>query len=232
MNFAIDYGSTEDFRNAADTIGYAMVDRPRPPVRLRGHHGPANAGEVVGWAYGAEPAMCPTPSASTATTSSPRWSASRRRRTPPLENVEAQMRAGALKDKKAEMYMDIMTGSLSRRWPRRPFPRERVVASNGVSLKFPSIQGAGGAPEPDVVGAAYALRPRRGQRAHSRGQRSLGHRPGHPEPRGGHGQFRQEVNGLNDRTYFRNLPLSSGAPVRLSSAIQEKAEVEDLRQGS
>ena len=46
------------------------------------------------------------------------------------------------------------------------------------------------------------------------------------------GTFATEVGSLNERTYFRNLPLSSGTPVRLSSAIQEKAEVEDLRQGS
>ena len=46
------------------------------------------------------------------------------------------------------------------------------------------------------------------------------------------GTFATEVSTLNDRTYFRNLPQTSGAPVRLSSAIQEKADVEDLRQGS
>ena len=33
----------------------------------------------------------------------------------------------------------------------------RVSTASGVSLKTPSIQGAGGNPEPDVIGAAYAL---------------------------------------------------------------------------
>jgi hypothetical protein len=46
------------------------------------------------------------------------------------------------------------------------------------------------------------------------------------------GDFATEVNGLNDRTYFRNLPIGSGAPVRLSNAIQDKADLKDFRQGS
>ena len=46
------------------------------------------------------------------------------------------------------------------------------------------------------------------------------------------GNFAAEVNNLNNRTYFRNLPLTSGAAVRLANAIREKADVEDLRQGS
>ena len=46
------------------------------------------------------------------------------------------------------------------------------------------------------------------------------------------GEFSTEVKNLNDRTYFRNLPLSSGAPVRLSNAILEKADIDDQRQGS
>jgi hypothetical protein len=46
------------------------------------------------------------------------------------------------------------------------------------------------------------------------------------------GEFATEVKSLNDRTYFRNLPIGSGAPVRLSNAITEKADIEDLRQGS
>ena len=60
---------------------------------------------------------------------------------------------------------------------------------------------------------------------------ALGHRPGHPQrsrPR----HSPAEVNSLNDRSYFRNLPLTSGAAVRLANAIREKADVEDLRQGS
>jgi DNA-binding cell septation regulator SpoVG len=46
------------------------------------------------------------------------------------------------------------------------------------------------------------------------------------------GQFTTEVKNLNERTYFRNQPISSGAPVRLSNAIIEKADIDDLRQGS
>ena len=230
MNFAIDYGSTEDFRNAADTLGFAIVEARDVQAGTGAITGLPNGGEVVGWAYGAEPGDVSNPFRIDGNYIIATLVRVKEAGTPPLENVEDQMRAGALKDKKAERYMETMTGSSLEDIAEAA--GERVVAANGVSLKFPSIQGAGGAPEPDVVGAAFGLAL---DAVSDPIQGANGIWVIMPTVRNdveATGNFASEIQGLNDRTYFQNLPITSGAPIRLSSAIQEKAEVEDLRQGS
>ena len=108
----------------------------------------------------------------------------------------------------------------------------RVSTASGVSLKTPSIQGAGGNPEPDVIGAAYAL-PLNEVSAPIQGANGVWViAPVTRNEVEASGDFASQVNSLNDRSYFRNLPPTSGAPVRLAKAIQDKADVEDLRQGS
>ena len=230
LNFAIDNSNTEDFRNAADTMGYAVVTARDLQSGSEAITGLTNAGEVVGWAYGAEAGDVSNPFRIDGDYIIATLVRIKEAGVPPLENVEAQMRAGAIKDKKAEMYMDIMVGSSLEDVAEKA--GDKVSTATGVSLKFPSISGAGSAPEPDVIGAAFALpldvisEPIQG----ANGVWVIA--PVTRNPVEATGTFTTEVAGLNDRTYFRNLPLSSGAPVRLSSAIQEKAEVEDLRQGS
>ena len=230
MNFAIDYGTTEDFRNAADTLGFAVVTARDLQSGAEAITGLTNAGEVVGWAFGAEPGDVSNPFRIDGDYIIASLVRIKEAGVPPLENVEAQMRAGAIKDKKAEKYMDIMSGSSLEDVAEKA--GDRVSTASGVSLKFPSISGAGSAPEPDVIGAAFALplnvisEPIQG----ANGVWVIA--PVTRNPVEASGTFATEVGSLNERTYFRNLPLSSGTPVRLSSAIQEKAEVEDLRQGS
>ena len=230
MDFAIEYGSTEDFRNAADTLGYAIVEARDLQAGTAAITGLANAGEVVGWAYGAEAGDVSNPFRIDGNYVIATLVRIKEAGVPPLENVEAQMRAGALKAKKAEMYLDLMKGeSLA---DIAESVGSRVANATGVSLKFPSIQGAGGSPEPEVLGAAFTMdlntlsAPIQGANgvwvisATNRNDVAAS------------GDFASEVKSLNDRTYFRNLPLTSGAPVRLANAIREKADVEDLRQGS
>lgn len=230
MNFAIDYGSTEDFRNAADTLGYAIVEARDVQAGTGAITGLPNGGEVVGWAYGAEPGDVSNPFRIDGNYIIATLVRVKEAGAPPLENVEDQMRAGALKDKKAERYMELMTGSTLEDIAEAV--GDRVVGATGISLKTPSIQGAGGAPEPDVVGAAFGLDL---DAISDPIQGANGIWVIMPTVRNdveASGNFASEIQSLNDRTYFQNLPATSGAPVRLSSAIQEKAEVEDLRQGS
>ena len=54
MNFAIEYGDTEAFRNAADTMGYAIIEAKDVKSGAAGITGLMNGTEVVGWAFGAE----------------------------------------------------------------------------------------------------------------------------------------------------------------------------------
>ena len=229
MNFAIEYGDTEAFRNAADTMGYAIIEAKDVKSGAAGITGLMNGTEVVGWAFGAETGDVSNPFQIDGNYVIACLVNIKQAGEPPFENVEAAMRAGALQEKKAEMHMDIMKGSTLEAIAEQA--GDRVNTATGVSLKTPSISGAG-APEPNVVGAAFALPldvisdPIKG----SNGVWVIA-----PVTRNdveATGDFATEVNGLNDRTYFKNMPISSGAPVRLSNAIVEKAEVEDLRQGS
>ncbi len=230
MDFAIDYGSTGDFRNAADTMGYAIVEARDLQSGSSAITGLANAGEVVGWAYGAEAGDVSNPFRIDGNYVIATLVRIKEAGVPPLENVEAQMRAGAIQDKKAEMYIAKMEGASLAEIADNV--GSNVSDASGVSLKFPSIQGAGGSPEPEVLGAAFTmdLNTLSGPIQGANGIWVIS--PTTRNDVDASGNFVSEVNSLNDRTYFRNLPLTSGAPVRLANAIREKADVEDLRQGS
>lgn len=230
MNFAIENGDTESFRIAADTMGYAIVQASDVQSGTAAITGLANGAEVVGWAYGAEVGDVSNPFSIDGNYIIACLVNIKEKGVPPFENVEAAMRAGALKEKKAEMYMELMAGSSLDEIAEAV--GATVNSANGVGLKTPTITGAGSAPEPEVVGAAFAL----GLNEVSAPiQGNNGIFVVSPVTRNeveASGEFATEVQSLNDRTYFRNLPIGSGAPVRLSNAITEKADIEDLRQGS
>lgn len=230
MNFAIEYGDTEAFRNAADTMGYAIVEARDVKSGAEAITGLQNGAEVVGWAYGADKGDVSNPFQIDGNYIIACLVNIKEEGEPPFENVEAAMRAGALKEKKAELYMELMQGSSLEDIAEKA--GDQVNAAAGVSLKTPSISGAGGAPEPDVVGAAFAL-PLNTVSDPIQGANGVWViSPTLRNEVEATGDFKSEVSGLNDRTYFRNLPISSGASVRLSNAIRDKADVEDLRQGS
>ena len=230
MNFAIEYGDTESFRNAADTMGYAIVEARDVKSGAEAITGLQNGAEVVGWAYGADKGDVSNPFQIDGNYIIACLVNIKEEGEPPFENVEAAMRAGALKDKKAELYMDLMQGSSLEDIAEKA--GDQVNAAAGISLKTPSISGAGGAPEPDVVGAAFAL-PLNTLSDPIQGANGVWViSPTLRNEVEATGDFKSEVSGLNDRTYFRNLPISSGASVRLSNAIRDKADVEDFRQGS
>ena len=230
MNFAIEYGDTEAFRNAADTMGYAIVEARDVKSGAEAITGLQNGAEVVGWAYGADKGDVSNPFQIDGNYIIACLVNIKEEGEPPFENVEAAMRAGALKEKKAELYMELMQGSSLEDIAEKA--GDQVNAAAGISLKTPSISGAGGAPEPDVVGAAFAL-PLNTLSDPIQGANGVWViSPTLRNEVEATGDFKSEVSGLNDRTYFRNLPISSGASVRLSNAIRDKADVEDLRQGS
>ncbi len=230
MNFAIEYGDIESFRNAADTMGYAIVEARDVQSGTAAITGLPNGAEVVGWAYGAEPGDVSNPFQIDGNYIIACLANIKKKGVPPFENVEDAMRAGALKDKKAKMYMDLMsTGTLDE---AAEAAGETVGTATGLGLKTPTISGSGGAPEPEVVGAAFALE-LNSLSAPIQGKNGVWViMPTVRNAVDASGEFTTEVKNLNDRTYFRNLPLSSGAPVRLSNAIVEKADIDDLRQGS
>ena len=230
MNFAIDNGNAAEFRAAADEQGYAIVEARDVKPAAAAITGLNNAAEVVGWANGAEVGDISNPFRIDDNYVIACLVRVKTEGEPPYENVKDAMRTGALKDKKAERYMELMSGSSLEDIATKV--GDRVNTATGVSLKTPSISGAGGAQEPDVVGAAFSL-PLETLSEPIQGINGVWVvRPVSRNEVEASGDFATEVKGLNDRTYFRNLPSTSGAPVRLSNAIQEKADVVDMRQGS
>jgi len=229
-NMAINNSTTEELRAAADEEGYAIVEARDIQSSAEAITGLPNAGAIVAWAYGAEPGEVSQQFEVDGNYVIATLIRVKEAGVPPLENVEDEMRAGAIKDKKAEMYMELMAGSSLEDIADKAGAQVQTAA--GVSLKTPSISGAGGGTEPEVVGAAFSL-PLNEVSEPIQGANGVWViSPTVRNPVEASGTFATEVSTLNDRTYFRNLPQTSGAPVRLSSAIQEKADVEDLRQGS
>lgn len=229
MNFAMDYGDVASFRNAADTMGIAIVEARDVKPGAEAITGMSQAAEVVGWAYRAETGDVSNPFKIDGNYVLACLVKIKEAGTPPFENVEDAMRAGAIKEKKAEKYLELMRGSNLEEIAEQA--EDLVRTANSINLKTPSISGAGSAPEPDVVGAALSL-PLNVISDPIKGNNGVWViAPITRNPVEASGTFATEVKSLNDRTYFRNLPVSSGAPIRLSNAIQEKADVEDLRQG-
>lgn len=230
MDFAIENGNAKDFRAAADEGGYAIVEARDVQSGAAALTGLQNAAEVVGWAYGADVDDVSNPFLIDDQYVIACLARVKVAGEPPFENVEDAMRAGAIKEKKAEMYLELMAGGTLDEIAQRA--GASVATANGISLKAPSISGAGSAPEPDVVGAALALpldvisTPIKG------GNGVWVIAPVTRNEVAASGDFKSQVTTLNNQTYFRNLPIGSGSPIRLSNAIQDKAEVEDLRQGS
>lgn len=230
MNFAIEYGSTEEFRNAADTMGYAIVESRDVKAGATAITGLSNGAEVVGWAFGAEPGDVSNPFQIDGNYIIACLVNIKQDGVPPFENVADAMRAGALKEKKADMYMDLMRGSSLEDIAEKA--GAKVQSANGISLKTPSISGAGSSPEPEVVGMAFAMELNAVSAPIKGGNGVWVIAPVTRNEVAASGDFASEIKSLNDRTYFRNLPIGSGAPVRLSNAISEKADVQDMRQGS
>jgi len=226
MNFAIDYGTTEDFRNAADTLGFAVIPisvKPRDEEIL----GLPNSGEVVGWANRAdgEAGDVSTPFRIDGNYIIAALIRIKEEGVPPLENVESEMRAGAINVKKAEVYMDLMKGGSLEEIAEKA--GEQINSATDISLQNPNLMNEGGEPEPDVIGAAFSLpldvisEPIKG----NNGVWVIA--PMLRNPVEASGSFALEVASLT-RSIYSPPQILSG----LYEATEKKVGVEDLRRGS
>ena len=103
-NMAINNSTTEELRAAADEEGYAIVEARDIQSSAQAITGLTNAGAIVAWAYGAEPGEVSQQFEVDGNYVIATLIRVKEAGVPPLENVEDEMRAGAIKDKKAEMY--------------------------------------------------------------------------------------------------------------------------------
>ena len=153
--FAIQATSREEFMQSAGDAGYATnvaTDVVRGSNSLSGLR---NAAELVAWAYGAEEGEVSNPILVDKNYVVGFLDRITKKGAPEFEYVKDQMRTGAIKQAKGELYQGKMkTGTLEE--IAASVGASKATASN-VSLKFPTISAAGSQAEPEVVGMAFAI---------------------------------------------------------------------------
>ena len=153
--FAINATNLEELQAAAKEAGYAMTSAKDIQNNAVAVSGLRNAGEVVAWAYNAEVGEISNPILAEGTYIVACLERIKDKGVPPFENVEEAMRSGAIRQAKAQKYMEMMnSGTLEE---IAAAVGSSVQMASNVSLKFPTIRTVGTAAEPEVVGAALAF---------------------------------------------------------------------------
>ena len=154
-NFAIAANSKEEFMQAAGDAGYATseaLDIERNATNISGLR---NAGELVSWAYNAEVDEVSNPVLIDKNYVVGYLDRITEKGVPPFEYVENEMRTGAVKQAKGELYAAKMAeGTLEQ---IAEAVASTVESASGISLKNPRISEAGSLGEPEVVGKAFAI---------------------------------------------------------------------------
>jgi peptidyl-prolyl cis-trans isomerase D len=218
--FAIEITDKDAFIEAASTAGYPTniaTDITREATSISGLQ---TAGEVISWAFSAEEGEISTPILADNSYIVAYLDRKKQKGEPKFEHVEEIMRAEAVKEAKAEKYKELMVGdNLS---AIATSVQGAVATASAISLKFPSIPQAGAGAEPEVVGHA------------------LGMAPGTVSPAiagevGVWAISTTKVNEAAEKTDFTNEKLNllsrarGGAYARISNAMLEAADLEDLR---
>ena len=218
--FAIEITDKDAFIEAASTAGYPTniaTDITREATSISGLQ---TAGEVISWAFSAEEGEISTPILADNSYIVAYLDRKKQKGEPKFEHVEEIMRAEAVKEAKAEKYKELMVGdNLS---AIASSVQGAVATASAISLKFPSIPQAGAGAEPEVVGHA------------------LGMAPGTVSPAiagevGVWAISTTKVNEAAEKTDFTNEKLNllsrarGGAYARISNAMLEAADLEDLR---
>lgn len=153
--FAIQATSREEFMRAAGDAGYATSSANDVQRNAKSVSGLRNAAELVSWAYGAEVGEVSNPLLVDKNYVIGYLDRITEEGAPMFEYVEQEMRTGAVKEAKGELYRDQMaTGTLEE---IASSVGASVASATNVALKFPTISTAGSLPEPEVVGLAFAV---------------------------------------------------------------------------
>ncbi|MBN31145.1 MAG: hypothetical protein CL845_04000 [Crocinitomicaceae bacterium] len=153
--FAIQATSRESFMQAAEDAGYATNTANDVLRNAKSVSGLRNASELVAWAYGAEAQEVSNPILVDKNYVVGYLDRITEAGAPLFEYVENEMRAGAMKEAKGEVYsMRMATGSLEE---IAADVESSVASATNIAMKSPTISGAGSLPEPKVVGMAFAI---------------------------------------------------------------------------
>ena len=153
--FAIQATSREAFMQSAGDAGYATNTATDVVRNAKTVSGLRNAAELVSWAYNAEPGEVSNPILVDKNYVVGYLDRITEEGAPLFEYVENEMRTGAVKEAKGELYSERMaTGSLEE---IASSVGGSVASATNVALKFPTISAAGAQAEPEVVGMAFAI---------------------------------------------------------------------------
>ncbi len=158
-DFSQNYGDTASFRNAADTLlgGTTISKAQNIKPNATNLSGLANAGAVVGWAYGADLGAVSQPFMIDDNYIIAALVEVKEKGVPTFENIKDKIKDKVIKEKKAEMYYDLMkTGSLQ---DIAAACSTQVKHADNVSMKSNNIPSSGvSVAENKVVGAAFGLK--------------------------------------------------------------------------
>lgn len=155
-DFSINFSNLDKFRNAADTMGYAVVEAAKVAPNAANLSGLRNAGEVVSWSFNSEVGEVSNPMLVDGNYVIAVVTKVMEAGVPPFNNVETEMRAEVIKEKKAEMYAELMSQGDNLEAVAAAANMTVKSASN-VTLKSSTIAGSGAGAEPKVAGLAFAI---------------------------------------------------------------------------
>ena len=154
-DFAIEYSNKEELVAAAEAEGYTTNEAPSVARTATSVTGIRNGSEIVNWAYNAEQGEISQPILADKHYVIAILDLVKEKGEPSFEAVEDKMRAGAIKEAKAELYVELMNGNnLEEISAAIDSPVKTAINSN---LKNANISGSGAAAEPKVVGMAFSI---------------------------------------------------------------------------
>lgn len=156
-DFVMNNNDSISFRSAAEALGTPIMKAQNIRPNATSINGLQNAGTVVGWAYGAELGEVSQPMMIEGDYIIAVVSDIKERGVPTLANVYEKMKAEAIKEKKAEIYMEKMkSGSLEE---IAKAVESNVKTADNLTLRSGNIPGSGvGAQEYEVIGIAFGLK--------------------------------------------------------------------------
>jgi peptidyl-prolyl cis-trans isomerase D len=156
--FTLNYGDTASFRNAADTLngGTKIVEATNIRPNATSVNGLTQAGELITWAYSAEPGEISQPMMIENEYVIAALTEIKEKGVPTLDNVYDKMKAEVIKEKKGEKYAAMMNeGSLQDIAAK---VQSEVKKAENLTMKNSNIPGSGvNAQENTVIGACFGL---------------------------------------------------------------------------
>jgi peptidyl-prolyl cis-trans isomerase D len=153
--FAKSANDKDSFMSAAGDAGYPTnmaSDIRRGAISISGLR---NAAEVVSWAFNSEESEVSKPFLIDEAYVVAFLDQVSKDGIPPFDHVKEAMRTGATREAKADLYVAQMgSGTLEE---IATAVNTKVLTTNNMALKFPTIKTAGALAEPEVVGLALAI---------------------------------------------------------------------------